>query len=223
MKKTYATTFIMLATLLWLTGCNSISGAASSKDSFSITVDSQASVVTAKPVNGMQLYLELNSATYQPGEVVMVTAGEWNTLTATNEAAAGRSWPVSGLAMGPCGVLNYPIGVALYSGYYTENDIFTATPLRLYDPKALYRCPVIVSSISSYVFQPSSDIADVYGSCDTGPCLDDLKIGGTLTYAGFWTDGQDSTFSNFTPGTYTVVCGDEWGTLILIHFIVLGG
>jgi hypothetical protein len=220
MIKTCLTGFVVL-TLLLLAGCNVISGASNSKESFSITVDSQASIVTAKPVNGVQLYLELNSATFKPGEMVMVTAGEWNTLTTSNEVAADKSWPVGRLAMGPCGTLNYPMGIAFYSGYCTESDISSAKPLRLYDPKAVYHCPAVLSSISSYVFQPSSDTADVYGSCEPEPCLDDIKVGGTLTYTGFWTDEQESTFINFTSGTYTVACGDEWGTLIILHFLVL--
>ena len=212
--------FVILALFL-LAGCNLINGASNSTESFSITVNSSASIVTAKPVNGLELYLELNSATFNPGQTVMVTAGEWNTRTMLNEVAAGGRWPVQGLAMGPCGTLNYPMGVALYAGYYTEDNIYSATPLRLYDPKALYHCPMILSSISSYNFQPSSYNADVYGSCEPNPCIANFNVSGTIAYTGFWLDDQDSTFSNFVPGIYTAACGDEWGTLILIHFLVL--
>ena len=131
------------------------------------------------------------------------------------------NWPVVGLIMGPCGTLNYPMGVALYAGYLTESDISSATPLRLYDPKALYHCPMILSSISSYLFQPNSDNADVYGSCDPNPCFTGFEISAALSLKGYWTDGESSVFNNFTPGTYTMVGGDEWGSLAVAHFIVL--
>jgi hypothetical protein len=113
------------------------------------------------------------------------------------------------------------MGVAIYAGYYTGDDIYTATPLHLYDPNAVYHCPMILSRIDSYVFRPSSNTADVFGSCESGPCLEDFKVGETFSYAGFWTDSADAQFTNFLPGIYTVACGDEWGTLAIIHFLVL--
>jgi hypothetical protein len=48
-----------------------------------------------------------------------------------------------------------------------------------------------------------------------------------VTAGGYWTDnypldytGVNATFSNFQPGIYTVAGGDEWGQLVVLHFIV---
>ena len=38
---------------------------------------------------------------------------------------------------------------------------------------------------------------------------------------GYWASNNvGATFSNFEPGVYTVVGGDEWGTLVIVHFTV---
>jgi hypothetical protein len=45
-----------------------------------------------------------------------------------------------------------------------------------------------------------------------------------LVANGYWTkdstDDYNSSFSNFNPGVYTVVAGDEWGALVVVHFTV---
>jgi hypothetical protein len=44
-----------------------------------------------------------------------------------------------------------------------------------------------------------------------------------LTINGYWPDdsfSSNSQLTNFSPGVYTVVGGDEWGNLIVLHFMV---
>jgi len=42
-----------------------------------------------------------------------------------------------------------------------------------------------------------------------------------VTSAGFWTGSRpDATLNIFTPGIYTVVGGDEWGALVILHFTI---
>jgi|WetSurMetagenome_2_1015567.scaffolds.fasta_scaffold346727_1 hypothetical protein len=221
MKKVLITGLVILALIL-PASCGLVSRGPQPQPSISITVASPASNINAKSANGLEIILGLNSNTFKPGEPVMVTVGLRNTRDVINDVASANNWPVKGLGMGPCGTVNYPMGMAFFVGYYTEEDIYTATPLRLYDPKAVYHCPDILSEINSYVFQPSTSIADVYGSCESGPCLEDFEIEGTVSYTGFWPGGDDAKLSNFTPGVYTVVCGDEWGGLAVVHFLVLG-
>jgi hypothetical protein len=37
---------------------------------------------------------------------------------------------------------------------------------------------------------------------------------------GYWMASQNLNEYNFTPGVYTVVGGDEWGSLVVLHFTV---
>jgi hypothetical protein len=37
---------------------------------------------------------------------------------------------------------------------------------------------------------------------------------------GYWTNDSVSQFNNFDPGVYTVIAGDEWGALVILHFTV---
>ncbi len=185
------------------------------------TLPPNTSSTTSESVNGLILSLSLNSTTFQPGQEISVVIDEQNTLAAVNNVSASNGWPLRGLSVGPCGTLNYPMGVAIFQGYYTSSNVSSATSLQLYQP-GIYHCPMILGGINAYVFQPSSDIASVFGSCDPNPCLTDFKISSEITVTGYWTNGQEATLSNFTPGVYTVVGGDEWGALAVLHFVVQG-
>jgi hypothetical protein len=38
---------------------------------------------------------------------------------------------------------------------------------------------------------------------------------------GYWASNNvGATFTNFEPGVYTVIAGDEWGALVVVHFTV---
>ena len=39
---------------------------------------------------------------------------------------------------------------------------------------------------------------------------------------GYWVASPNETLTNFDPGVYTVVGGDEWGSLVVVHFTVSG-
>jgi hypothetical protein len=92
------------------------------------------------------------------------------------------------------------------------------TPLRFYQP-GTYHCPAILARIDAFIFDPLSDSATIIGS-DTGSGFGQ-QLKSTITSKGFWTTDQADSFSNFKPGTYTVVGADEWGALVIIHFDVL--
>lgn len=92
----------------------------------------------------------------------------------------------------------------------------------LYDPGAVYHCPMILSRITAYEFQPASDIAAVYGSCEPNPCWANWPVSTNVTAKGYWTAGAESEFRDFAPGVYSVIGGDERGALALLHFTVSG-
>jgi hypothetical protein len=77
---------------------------------------------------------------------------------------------------------------------------------------------MILAGITFYDFRPSSDIAAIYTSYNTEPLS--ISMTAEVTSAGFWTGSPKATFSNFTPGIYTVVGGDEWDALVILHFTI---
>jgi hypothetical protein len=166
---------------------------------------------------GLRLTLSLDSTTYHPGEQISITIGEKNTLPIENNISAADEWPVQGLYLEPCTV--YPFGISILQGYYDAKNVTAVTPLQLFSPNVMYSCAV--GPPVSYDFQPWSDIAAIYTSCDSEPWS--INMTAKVTSAGFWTvtHGHPTwTFSNFTPGIYTVVGGDEWGALVILHFTI---
>jgi hypothetical protein len=170
-------------------------------------------------VNGLRLSLSLDSTIYQPGQQVTIVIDETNMLSKTNNVSTADKWPLTGLSVSPCGTLNYPFGVAIFQGYYASGDISSATPLKLYDPLAVYSCPMVLSEIDTYAFQPLSDIAAVFQISDTNPVSTE-NMNAEVQTTGYWIGSTAVTLTNFDPGVYTVVGGDEWGSLLVVHFTV---
>jgi hypothetical protein len=185
------------------------------------TIAPSATSATCLSQNGLSLTLSLNATTYQPGEPIRITIEEKNTLTTANNITAANEWPVFNyLGVGSCNTLNYPFGIAVVQGYYDAKSISSATPLTIFP---LMFCPAIAVAYS-YNFQPSSDLAYIYNSFDSKPSPISMNTDVMLT--GVWDEmthadgGYTQTTSNFTPGIYTLVGGDEWDTLVILHFSV---
>ena len=174
---------------------------------------------SSESVDGLSLSLSLDSTNYQPGQPVSIVIGETNTLSKTNNVSAADKWPFPGLGVGPCGTLNYPFGVAIFQGNYTVGNVPSATPLKLYNPAASYNCPAILSGISAYAFQPSSDTAAIFQTSSTSPVLTE-SMSSEIQPTGYWLASPNEALTDFDPGVYTVVGGDEWGALVVAHFTV---
>ncbi len=182
--------------------------------SSSTTVTSSTSTGSA---NHLILHLVLNTSIVSEGRSVSLTVVEWNSLDAQNDVQAAQAWPIRGLGVGPCGMLNYPFGFEVLSGYYNSSTGFnSAQKVELYGPGP-YFCPMILSNISSYSFYALSDRAHVMGSCEQNPCLTE-EMNTTAEVGGNW---NGSSMVPLPPGVYTVVAGDEWGALLFGHFDVV--
>jgi hypothetical protein len=166
---------------------------------------------------GLELKLQLNTTLLLAGEGLAANITLFNTINSTNNVTTSSDWPITHLALGPCGTTNYPMGIAVFAGYFSQSNISSASkPLSLYMPGA-YMCPLILSNISAYVFKPQSDTAQILGSCNTGSCFE-LNTTSQIDAGGSW--GEARAFSSFSPGPYTVVGGDEWGQMLILHFAV---
>ena len=176
---------------------------------------------SSKSINGLSLSLSLDSKTYQSGQQVGIYIDETNTLSKTNTINSSAKWLINGLGVGPCGPLNYPFGIAVFQGNYSAADISSATPLQIYEP-GIYHCPDILADISSYIFQPLSDIAAVFQMSEsTAGFTAGMNAEFEPAPTGYWASNDvGAAFTKFDPGVYTVVAGDEWGALAIVHFTV---
>jgi hypothetical protein len=168
--------------------------------------------------NGLSLSLSLSKTTYQPGQEVSLTVDVKNTWSKTNHVTLSNDWPYNNLASGQCD-LGSPYGIAIFQGNYTSSDFSTAMPIALWDYNFVVPCPISIP-ISSYVFKPLSDIATAFSSNASFP-NSTYAINAEFTETGYWTgNAPNATLTDFQPGVYTVVAGDEWGALVVLHFTV---
>jgi len=194
------------------------SGVGGTQSSKTYTVSSSATSMNAQsPEGGLELSLTLNATDLSAGRGVAITVGEANLGTAPINVSASKDWPLQGLAVGACGALNYPVGVAVLSGNYAVSNVSSGMALQIYQP-GVSSCPMILAGIGSFVFQASSDNATIFGSCQQGGggCLSET-VNATVSVRGYW--GGDA-FKSFPSGIYSVVAGDEWGGIVILHFAV---
>lgn len=174
---------------------------------------------SSSSLDKLDLSLTLNASTISSGQGITATVEDSNTLSAPLNVSASADWPIGSLALGPCGTLNYPVGIAVLQGDYNLSNVSSVSALEIFQP-GVYACPMILSSIQSFLFQPSSDNATVYGSCEPGgACLTETAES-AVAFSGYWSGG---TFVPFPSGVYTVVAGDEWGDIAILHFVVAPG
>lgn len=130
---------------------------------------------------------------------------------------AANDWKVPGLGVGPCS-LNLPIGFAIFKGYHGQNDFTQSEMLDLY-PIGVYFCPAEFI-ISAYNFEALSDNVTFAGLSYLGS----VRMNAVRTFGGTWTGsnfaGEHAELLPFSPGSYTVVGGDEWGDLLTLYFTV---
>jgi hypothetical protein len=180
---------------------------------------------STKSANGLSLSLSLDSATYQPGQVIMMFVDERNTSSKMNHVPSSSQWSLNGLELGPsypCGILSsyYPFGVAIFQGYDTSSNFSKATPLNLNEPNVImHGCILKIGHDFAYDFKPLSDI-EVLGYGNTISDLNNIVLKDEVDLKGYWTNDSISEFQHFQPGVYTVVAGDEWGALAVLHFTV---
>ena len=173
--------------------------------------------------NGLILSLALDSKTYSPGQQVSIVIDEKNTLLVPNKVPVTDNWSYSVLAIDPCdigpGNFGYPYGIAIFQGAFMKADYSGATPLALYDYGMPVPCPGPLPA-GAYDFKPLSDIATISGSSVQYPDST-VAITTSLIANGYWTGArQDTSKHGFATGIYTIVAGDEWGALVVLHFTV---
>jgi len=219
---------IIIAILLFVStlGCisttsTSTSSTVSQITSSTTTTSTNSNSASVNSISGLSLSLSLDGTTYQPGQEVSITVDEANTLTEINNVPVSNNRPYSSLQAAPCDYIS-PYGIAVFQGNYTTSNFSTGTPLTLYDPHVARLCPTIYG-ITSYSFESSSDMAAVIEGSNPSPTNSTQQMKYDLTINGYWPDdnfSSNSQLTGFAPGLYTVVAGDEWGAVVVVHFTV---
>jgi hypothetical protein len=177
-----------------------------------------------KAANGLKLTLSMDAKNYQAGQSVSITIDEVNTLTTYNKVAAADRWAVKGLGLGPCD-RDFPVGIAVFSGYYSSNDVIKAKPLIILNPGNVLFCPAgLPSNIPDFTFEPLSNLATIEMP-STPPSTEEFPVHGSVSLDAWYVIDSKSDMSfvtrhDFEPGMYTLVGGDEWGSLVMLHFTV---
>ena len=174
------------------------------------------SSASTESVNGLSVSLATDRTTYQPGQSVSITVDEKNLLSTTNDIPAADNLPPefrSGFPNDP----SFPLGLAVLRGNYTGANYSTAAPLIIYDPNKVYN-GTTAAAPTAYSFSPFIDVAILKGGDYNSS--DAIRLHIQISVNGYWSDNESASFNNFEPGIYTIVAGDEWGTLVALHFAV---
>jgi len=197
----------------WIQDGYPTSGSTTTESPTTQPITIMPTTTSALSPNGLQLQVSVNATNLSPGEALQISLSEYNTLATINNVRAEKNWGVSGLALGPCpNVYAQPFGVAVFHGRYTAQNVSQATPLKIF---GLTACPMYIRLITGYVFLPKSIYAAVMpgGDLTTG-----TPMSADLTVNGVYTAGTQS--HPLDPGIYTIVAGDEWGTIEFLYVSV---
>jgi hypothetical protein len=165
--------------------------------------------------NGLVLSLVAKETIVPYGSYGPVDIDLVNRLGSQNRVLLGDNWPAQNLSLSPCGRAGRPYGVAIYAGVYGRANLSLGQAIHIFTwppnanssapdcPNPYYATPLY------FIFQPDSDIAIVHYQSGQNATL---GMGFTLLVG---------NIGGIGPGTYTLICGDSWGDLILIHFTLL--
>ena len=156
-----------------------------------------------------------------------MNVSEFNTLTTYNYIPAVQSWSNANLSLGPCGTFEFPFGIVLYQGHYTNQNISSGTPLTIYTPNANTTsaprpedCPA-KPDVFSYDFAPQSDNAIINLTWAGDNTSTTYSLSDSVSILGYWSGSSSAeAFHPLNPGVYTVLAGDEWGNMVLEYVTV---
>ncbi len=187
----------------------------STRTAQSSSTSTSTASVESNASGSLKLELSVNPA---PNGTLGIYVDEYNSLQGLNNASASTDWPVTGLSMGACGTGDLPFGVAMYRGTYITQNVSGGQQLRIFP---VVPCPLFLRLVTGYLFQPTSDLAVILpgGSNATSVAIA-AKVNVTSLYPSGVSVGSTTSPTPLQPGPYTVAAGDEWGSLVLLHFVM---
>jgi hypothetical protein len=235
--------FVPLLILVILLGFY-LSAAVSSSSGAMITTTrisgSGSTVLTFDQKLSLNFSLSVNATAVPGNEAINIVLTATNTKETENELNASNSWAIKSLST-PCDYgKNYssstPVGIAFFKGDYGLNNISSATAISVWGASECLadfagNATSVLGPwlmISNYSISPESDngvVSGFYRSYKT----QNVAQGTFPTELNFETNvyATNSTFGyrynsllSSSAGIYTIAAGDEWGQLVLLHFVV---
>lgn len=197
-----------------------------------------ASTCSVSNSGGLELSLSVNSTSIRPNGTIGLNVVESNPLPVTVKISASSSFPIPGLWW-LCGPGSFPHGIAIFRGYYTLSNVTTAQPLDFWAPiscaadyqfNGTRNIVGILQNVTSYSFMPENFKASFTGYYIPSGAPS-ATLGSFVSTSMMAEAAVSATNSNrvphlmnsllsTAPGVYTLVAGDEWGDLVLLHFRV---
>ncbi|MDE1830328.1 MAG: hypothetical protein KGI25_08395 [Thaumarchaeota archaeon] len=167
-----------------------------------------------RDISFIKLLLTTNSTIIRQGQTIGLDISLNNTASNKLVLNSDNNWGLPDLSFDPC--IPRPYGIAVFNGYYTEQNMTDGGPLLIFNPDA--SCPAI-NSTKSYVFEPESTNATVSTCSDSNLpyCTYSQDMQDKIVISGTWDEGN---LQPLKAGVYTLVGGDEWGHLVIQHFVV---
>ena len=183
-------------------------------------------VSTLDSSNGLSLSLSLS--TNSSGKL-NVSVADTNTLDEVSNITPADNWPVSQifpfrgflLWTGTCD--SPPAGFEILQGNYGMNNYTEGSALFVIAQYPEMQCAEVGSgSPVGYTFQPHGNVTSSSATSGFWVGENDLAYGGSCPGSSQSPNASDCplTFVPFPAGTYTIVAGDEWGNLVILHFSV---
>lgn len=166
----------------------------------------QASQVSS---SGLRLDFSLNATVVSVGQPLQIRVDSYNPSDGPLNVTASEAWALEGLRSGSCYSSVLPFGVAVYQGSYNAANVAQGKPLEIF-PNVV--CPLFIRLVTGYYFLPDSSNATILPGTGS-PISISTSISVSGTYSGLGGSPQP-----LPAGTYTVVAGDEWGTLVFLKF-----
>lgn len=162
----------------------------------------------------IKLLLTTNSTIIRQGQTIGLDISLNNTAPNKLVLNSDNNWGLPDLSFEPC--IPRPYGIAVFDGYYTEQNMTDGRPLLIFNPVAM--CPSI-NSTKIYVFEPESTNATASTCSDSNLpyCTYSQDMQDKISISGTW---EGDNLQPFKAGVYTLVGGDEWGHLAIQHFAV---
>jgi len=164
------------------------------------------SASTSNSSLGLRLVLQL-SATGPSGGSLTIGLSAVNLLNSTRTVSYADDWayPQGGLTENDYCAFPASLAFGVFSGNLSLGNYKDGNPLPLTNTNVQLSCTITLVPTS---FAP----------------LGNESVGQSLT--GYWTGGINTpapgVFVTFPSGVYTVIGVDEWGQLLLLHFVVPG-
>jgi hypothetical protein len=203
----------------------------STSSPISVTVPPNSSLVQSSAIssNGLFTTLRLSTSQITSGQAVTISVNETNALSSENTINEPfprlSDFATKGLTQAPCPFLTM---MAIYQGYYTYSNITNSQALQLFTKSGVAGCPYygtiempassskMILGNTTYPFGTSYSFSgyynysiiippvNVYNANETNNCMPTVA------------------HPDFPSGIYTVLSGDEWGSMAILHLTVLG-